>query len=163
MMSFHSMPVTTSLPSTRKSPISSITNRTSSTLPPHPYHQTPLPPTKGNNKQSSSSSRKSAPASRRSNISSTWWMTMPLSSTPSSRTHLSVMMSTGEKSTGDQCRSGNNRHHHHRTNDTSATPSASHSNCRTAYNPHADESDYDNNETPDIADLYGEEVYNNID
>ena len=31
------------------------------------------------------------------------------------------------------------------------------------YNPRADESDYDDNETPDIVDLYGDEVYNNID
>ena len=71
-------------------------------------------------------------------------------------------MSTGEKSTGDQRRNGNNNHHHHKTNDALATPSASHSNCHTAYNPRADESDYDNNETPDITDLYSEEVYNNI-
>ena len=160
-MSFHSMPVTTSLPSTRKSLISSITNRTSGTLPPHPYRQTPLPPTKGNNKQSSSSSRKSTPASRRSNISSTWWMTMPPNYTASSRTHLSTQTSTGESSTGAQCRNGKN--HCHRRNDTSATPSASRSNCPTGYNPRADESDYDDNKTPDIADLYGDEVYNNID
>ena len=61
-----------------------------------------------------------------------------------------------------QRRNGKNRRRHHR-NDASATPSASHSNCPTKYNPQADESDYDNNETPDIADLYGDEVYNNID
>ena len=48
-------------------------------------------------------------------------------------------------------------------NDASATPSVSHSNRCTAYNPCTDESDYDNNETPDIMDLYREEVYNNID
>ena len=48
-------------------------------------------------------------------------------------------------------------------NDALATLSASHSNRRTGYNPHADESDYDDNETPDITDLYGEEVYNDID
>ena len=68
----HSTPTTASLPSTRKSPISSIISRMSGTLPPHPYHQTPLPPTNGNNKQLSSSSRKSMPKSRCSSISSTW-------------------------------------------------------------------------------------------
>ena len=47
-------------------------------------------------------------------------------------------------------------------NDASVTPSASHSNRHTAYNPCADKSDYDDNETPDIADLYREEVYSNI-
>ena len=46
-------------------------------------------------------------------------------------------------------------------NDTSATPSASHSNRHTTYNPCANESNYDNNETPDIVDLYSEEAYNN--
>ena len=67
-----------------------------------------------------------------------------------------------EDSPGAQCRNGNNRCHCHR-NDTSATPSASRSNCPTGYNLQADESDYDDNKTPDIADLYGDEVYNNID
>ena len=71
-------------------------------------------------------------------------------------------MSTGEKSTGDQHRNGNN-HHHHKTNDASTAPSASHSNHHTAYNPCTEESDYNDNNTPDIADIYSEEVYNNID
>ena len=44
-----------------------------------------------------------------------------------------------------------------------AALSASHSNRHTTYNPWADESDYDDNETPDIMDLYGDKVYNNID
>ena len=48
-------------------------------------------------------------------------------------------------------------------NDASATPSASHSNCCTGYNLQANKSNYNNNETPDIADLYDDEVYNNID
>ena len=132
-------------------------------LPPHPYHRTPPPPTAANKKQSSSFSKKSAPASRRSDVSSRWRTTMPPNYTASSRTHLSATMSTGEKSTGDQCHNGNNRRHHHKTTDASATPSASHSNRPIGYNLRADESDYDDNETPDIADLYGDEVYNNID
>ena len=73
-------------------------------------------------------------------------------------------MPIGEKSTGDQHRNGNNcRHHHHKMNDASTTPSASCSNRHTAYNPRTDESNYNDNETPDIMDLYSEEVYNNID
>ena len=48
-------------------------------------------------------------------------------------------------------------------NDTSTTPPVSHNNRPTGYNPQADESDYNDNDTPDIADLYGDEVYNNID
>ena len=61
----------------------------------------------------------------------------------------------------DQCPNGNNCH---KKNDSpSATWSVSHSNRSPSYNPCADESDYDDNETPDIVDLYGEEVYNNID
>ena len=67
-----------------------------------------------------------------------------------------------ERSPGGRCRNGNNRRHRHR-NDTSVTLSASRSNCPIGYNPHTNESDYDDNETPDIADLYGDEVYNNID
>ena len=158
----HSMPVTASLPSTRKSPISSITNRTSGMLPPHPYRRIPPPPTNENEKQSSSFSKKNAPRSRRSDVSSRWQKTTPPSSTPSSRTHPSTQTSIGESSTGDRRRNGNNRRRH-KTNDASATPSASRSNRPTGYNPQADKSDYDNNETPDIADLYSDEVYNNID
>jgi hypothetical protein len=30
------------------------------------------------------------------------------------------------------------------------------------YNPHADETDYDDYETPEIGDIHGDEVYNNI-
>ena len=41
-------------------------------------------------------------------------------------------------------------------------PSLSHNSHRPSYNPRADKSDYNSNETLDIADLYGEEVYNNI-
>ena len=167
MTSHCSTPVTTLSPSTRKSPISSIISRMSGTLPPHPYRQTPPLPTKGNEQRSSSSSRKSVPASRRSNGSSTWQMTMPPSSTPSLRTHPLALTSTGEKLPGDPCCNRNSRCRHHKTShrpsDTSTTQSASHSNHCTGYNLQADESDYDDNETPDIADLYDDEVYNNID
>ena len=72
-------------------------------------------------------------------------------------------MSIGEKSIGDQRHNGSNCRHHHKTNDASATLSASHSNHHTAYNPRTNESNYDDNETPDIVDLYGDNVYNNID
>ena len=73
-----------------------------------------------------------------------------------------MLTSTGEKLPGDPHRNGNNRHCH-KMNDASATLSASHSNHRIGYNLRANESDYDDNETPDIVDLYGDEVYNNID
>ena len=144
MMSRCSMPVTALSTSTRKSPISSITSHTS-----------------GNKKQSSSFSRKSMPASRHSDSSSRWLTTTLPSSTRSLRIHQSTMMSTGEKSPGDQCHNGN--YHRCKMNDTSATQSVSHNNRHPSYNPHTDESNYDNNKTPDITDLYGEEVYNNID
>ena len=163
--SHRSTPTTASSPSTRKSPISSTTNHTSSTLPLHPYCQTPPPPTKGSGKQSSSSSRRNVHESRRSSISSTWQTTTLLNSTPSSRTHPSMPTSTGENLTGDPRCNGNYRRHKmsHRPNDASATLSASHSNRHTGYNPRANKSNYNNNETPDITDLYGDEVYNNID
>ena len=97
MTSHHSMPMTASLPSTRKSLISSTTSRTSGTWPPHPYRRTPPLPTNGSSKQSSSSSRKSAPKSRCSNVSLTWQTTMLPNSTPSLRTCPSATMSIGEK------------------------------------------------------------------
>ena len=37
-----------------------------------------------------------------------------------------------------------------------------HSSCHPSYNPRTNECNYDDNETPNIADLYSEEVYNNI-
>ena len=158
---WHSTPVTTSSPSTRKSPISYTTNRTSGTPRPGPYRHTPPPPTKGNEIRVLSSSKKNAPGSGRSNGYSKWPMTMQLSCTASSRTRPSTQTSTGESSTGAQCRSGSSRRR--KMNDASVTQPASHSNCPIGYNPRANESDYDNNETPDIADLYSDKVYNNID
>ena len=154
--------MTASSPSTRKSPISSTTNRMSGLPRLSPYHRTPLPPTNGNEKQLSSFSKKSVPASGRSNASSRWRTTTPPRSTPSTRIHPSTQTSTGESSTGAQRHNGNSRCRH-RTNDASVNQPASHSNCPIGYNPRADKSDYDDNETPDIVDLYGDEVYNNID
>ena len=162
MTSHPSMAMTALSASTRKSPISSITNRMSSTLPPHPYRCTPPLPTKGNEKQLSSFSRKNAPTSGRSNASSRWWTTTPLHSAPSSRTRPLTQTSTGENSPGAQRPNGNNRRRHHR-NDALVTQPVSHSNCPIGYNPRANESNYDDNETPDIVDLYGDKVYNNID
>ena len=146
-----------------KSPISSTINRMSGTLPPHPYHRTPLLPTRGNEIRLLSSSRKNVPASGCSNDFSMPPTTMPWNSKCSLRIRPSTQTSTGENSPGDRCHNGHNCRCHHKTNDTSATPSASHTNHPIRYNPRADESDYDDNETPDIADLYGDEVYNNID
>ena len=162
MMSCHSTAVTTSSASTRKSPVSSTTSHTSSMLPPHPYCRTPPLPTKGNEKQSSSFSRKSMPTSGHLNDSLTPQTTMPQNSKRSLRTRPSTQTSTEENSPGDQCRNGSNCRHRNKT-DALATLSAFHSNRCPSYNPCADESDYDNNETPDIMDLYSDEVYNNID
>ena len=106
-------------------------------------------------------SRYSVPTPRHSDSSSRWPTTTLLSSTHSLRTHQSTVTSTGENSTGGQCCNGNNCR---RSRDPPlATRSVSHSSRPTAYNPHTNESDYDDNKTPDIVDLYGEEVYNNID
>ena len=135
MMSRPSMAATTLLPSTRKSPISYTTNRTSSTPQPSPYRCTPPPPTAGNEKRLLSFSKKNMPGSGCSNGSSKWPMTMQPSCTASLRTHPSTQTSTGENSPGDQCRNGNNRHCHHKMNDASATPSASRSNRPIGYNP----------------------------
>jgi hypothetical protein len=41
--------------------------------------------------------------------------------------------------------------------------SAPHNNHPHHYNPRADETDYDDYETPEIGDIHGDEVYNNID
>jgi hypothetical protein len=41
--------------------------------------------------------------------------------------------------------------------------SAPHNNRPHHYNPRADETDYDDYETPEIGDIHGDEVYNNID
>jgi hypothetical protein len=38
-----------------------------------------------------------------------------------------------------------------------------HNNHPHHYNPRADETDYDDYETPEIGDIHGDEVYNNID
>jgi hypothetical protein len=43
-----------------------------------------------------------------------------------------------------------------------AGSSAPHNNHTHHYNPRADETDYDDYETPEIGDIHGDEVYNNI-
>jgi hypothetical protein len=48
--------------------------------------------------------------------------------------------------------------HHSKTG--SSTP---HNNHLHHYNPRADETDYDDYETPEIGNIHGDEVYNNID
>jgi hypothetical protein len=94
--------------------------------------------------------------------SSTWPRTMTSSSKGSTKTHQSPLTQTGERSHGDPCRNGKNRHQHdHQL--ASGSSSAPHSKRRHSYNPHAEESDYDDNETPEIGDIHGDEVYNNID
>jgi hypothetical protein len=53
--------------------------------------------------------------------------------------------------------------HQHDHQLASGSSSVPHSKCRHSYNPHAEESDYNNNKTPEIGDIHGDEVYNNID
>jgi hypothetical protein len=53
--------------------------------------------------------------------------------------------------------------HQHSHQLASGSSSAPHSKRRHSYNPCAEESDYDDNETPEISDIHGDEVYNNID
>ena len=160
MISWPSMVMTTSSASTRKSQISSTTSCTSSMLPPHPYHWTPLLPTKGKRTQLSNSSRRNEDVSGPSAPSLRWQRRTPPSSKGSSTTHPSPTP-TGVSLTGGWCHNGNN--HHMATDSPSVTWSLSHNNHHPSYNPCANESDHNNNETPNIVDLYSEEVYNNID
>jgi hypothetical protein len=68
----------------------------------------------------------------------------------------------GEHLHGDLCRNGKTRHRHDHqlANGSSSVP---HSKRHHSYNPHAEESDYDDHETPEIGNIHGDEVYNNID
>jgi hypothetical protein len=167
-----SMGVNASSASTRRSRTSSTTSHTSA-LPPHrPFRLAPAPPTNKNGRQSSSSSKRNAPVSGPSRPSLTWPRTTMWSSRGSTKTHQSLPTQTGEHSHGDPCRNGKNRrqwttqqttrhqHDHQLANGSSSAP---HSKRRPSYNPRTEESDYDNNETPEIGDIHGDEVYNNID
>jgi hypothetical protein len=167
-----SMGMNASSISTRRSQISSTTNHTSASPPHCTFHLAPAPPTNKKGRQSSSSSRRNAPASGPSGPSSTWLRTMMWSSKGSTKTRLSLLMQTGEHLHGDPCRNGKNRRqwttqqtmrHQHDHQLASGSSSAPHSKRCHSYNPCAEESDYDDNETPEIGDIHGDEVYNNID
>jgi hypothetical protein len=89
-----------------------------------------------------------------------------MNSSSGMKTHRSHETKTGEPSHGDPSRNGNNRRrlkspksNHHSKKGSSAP----HNNHPHHYNPHADETDYDDYETPKIGDIHGDEVYNNID
>jgi hypothetical protein len=163
-----SMDMNASSASTRRSQISSTTNLTSASLPDRICHPAPAPPTNKKGRRSSSSSKRNAPAFRPSGPSSTWPRTTTSSSKGSTKTHRSPPTQTGERSHGDPCRNGKNRHqqmahHQHSHQPASGSLSAPHSKRRHSYNPRAEESDYNDNETPEIGDIHGDEVYNNID
>jgi hypothetical protein len=167
-----SMGVNASSASTRRSQISSTTSCTSASPPHCTFCLAPAPPTNKNGRQSSSSSRRNAPAFGPSGPSSTWPRTMMWSSKGSTKTRPSPPTQTGGHLHGDPCRNGKNRRqrttqqmtcHQHSHQPASGSSSAPHSKCRPSYNPRAEESDYNNNETPKIGDIHGDEVYNNID
>jgi hypothetical protein len=167
-----SMGLNASSTSTRRSRISSTTSRTSASLPHRPFRPAPTPPTNKNRRRSSSSSKRNAPASRPSGPSSTWPRTTMWSSKGSTKTHRSPPTQTGEHLHGDPCHNGKTRHqrttqqtncHQHDHQLANGSSSAPHSKRRHSYNPCTEESDYDNNETPEIGDIHGDEVYNNID
>jgi hypothetical protein len=144
--------------STRRSRISSTTSHTSASPPHHTFHPAPAPPTNKKGRRSSSSSKRNAPAFGPSGPSLTWPRTTTSGSKGSTKTHWSPPTQTGEHSHGDPCRNGKNHHqqmthHQHDHQLASGSSSAPHSKRRHSYNPHAEESDYDNNETPEIGDI----------
>jgi hypothetical protein len=166
-----SMGVNASSASTRRSQISSTTSRTSASPPHRTFRPAPAPPTNKKGRRSSSSSRRNVPAFGPSGPSLTWPRTTTSSSKGSMKTHRSPPMQTGERSHGDPCRNGKNRrqrttqpttHHQHDHQLASGLSSAPHSKRRHSYNPRTEESDYNNNETPEIGDIHRDEVYNNI-
>jgi hypothetical protein len=161
--SHHSMPVTASSASTRKSRISSITNRMSALPPPHPYCPVPAQRSNRKGRQSSSSSVRNDNRSGSSRASLTQSIPTTKNSSTGMKTHRSHKMRTGEPSHGDLSRNGNSRRcpksdHCSRTG-LSAMP---HNNHTRHYNPCADETNYDDYNSPEIGDIHGEEVYNNI-
>jgi hypothetical protein len=159
-------PGTASSASTRKSRISYTTSRTSASLPPHPYRPVPAQRSSKSEKQFSSSSVRNDGRSGSSRASSTWSTPTTMNSFSGMKTHQSRETKTGEPLHGDPSCNGNNcRHpkslksnHHSKTGS-----SAPHNNHPHHYNPHADETNYDDYETPKIGDIHGDKVYNNID
>jgi hypothetical protein len=163
----HLMPGTTSSAFTRKSRTSSTTSRTSASLPPHPYRPVPAQRSSKSEKRFSSSSVRNDGRSGSSRASSTWSTPTTMNSSSGMKTHRSHETKTGEPSHGDPSHNGkNNRrrlkslksNHHSKTG--SSVP---HNNHLHHYNPCADETDYDDYETPEMGDIHGDEVYNNID
>jgi hypothetical protein len=167
-----SMDVNASSESTRRSWISSTTSRTSTSPLHHTFRPAPALPTNKKGRQSSGSSRRNAPTFEPSAPSSTWPRTTMWSSKGSTKTRPSLLTQTGGHSHGDPCRNGKNHHqqmtqsttHHQHDNQlANGSSSAPHSKRRHSYNPRAEESDYDDNETPEMGDIHGDKVYNNID
>jgi hypothetical protein len=111
-----------------------------------PFHPAPAPHMNKNAWRSSSSSKRNAVASGPSGPSLTWLRTMTRSSKGSTKTHRSPPMQTGERSHGDQRRNGKtcHRHDHQLANGSS---NVLHSKRRHPYNPHAEESNYNDHET----------------
>jgi hypothetical protein len=153
--------VTASSASTRKSWISSITNRMSASPPPHPYHPVPAQWSNRKGRQSSSSSARNDDKSSSLRASSTQSTPTTKNSSTSMKTHQSHKTRTGEPLHGDLSRNGNSCRHpkndHRSRTGLSTTPHNNH------YNPHTDETDYDDYDTPKIGNIHGDEVYNNID
>jgi hypothetical protein len=119
-----------------------------------------------NEKRFSSSSARNEDRSGSSRASSTWSTPTTKNSSSGMKTHRSHETKTGEPSHGDPSRNGKTHRRHHRlkSNHHSKTGSSvPHNNHPHHYNPRADETDYDDYETPEIGDIHGDEVYNNID
>jgi hypothetical protein len=155
------MDVNASSTSTRRSRISSTISHTSASPPHRTFRPAPALPTNKKGRRSSSSSKRNAPTFGPSGPSLTWPRTTTSSSKGSTKTHQSPLMQTGERSHGDPCHNGKNCHQHsHQL--ASGSSSAPHSKHHHSYNPCAEESDYDDNKTPEIGDIHGDEVYNNI-
>jgi hypothetical protein len=156
--SHRSMPGTASSASMRKSRISSTTSCTSASPPPHPYRPVPAQQSSKRGKQFSSSSARNDDKSGSSRASSTWSTPTTKNSSSGMKTHRSHETKIGEPSHEDPSRNGNNRCRPKTNHHSRAGSSAPHH-----YNPRADETDYDDYETPEIGDIHGDEVYNNID
>jgi hypothetical protein len=155
-------PRTASSASTRKSRTSSTTSRISASLPPHPYRPVPAQRSSKSEKRFSSSSVRNDDRSGSSRASSTWSTPTTKNSSSSMKTHRSHKMKTGEPSHGDPSRNGKNRCRLKSNHHSKMGSSAPHNNHPHHYNPRADETDYDDYETPEIGDIHGDEVYNNI-